>query len=164
MEVYLVRHAHAGPRMFGGRDRYRQLSEEGFRQSDELARFFADVQVRATLSSPATRCSQTIQPTAAAAGLDVTEHEALWEETGLTDVVDLIESTCSMTVQSGVNAGGIVVCSHGNVIPAVVERLGHLGTPIYGRGCERASIWRLRRDGDEWAEARYLTPRNGYEL
>ena len=158
MDVYLIRHAHAGQRTFGSNDKYRPLSEQGHRQAADLAEYFSAVSLSAVYSSPATRCSQTVEPSANAAGLAVVEHDDLWEDAWLDNVMTFIDEACRSSSESG----GIAICSHGNLIPAVVEQLGHRGVPISGRGCERASIWKLQRDRDDWVHAQYLTPRSSY--
>ncbi len=159
MDVFLIRHAHAGSRMFGSHDRYRQLTDEGREQAHELAGFLSSTSLAALYSSPATRCVQTIEPVAEAIGLSVIEHEDLWEDVGLPEVMSVVEEACDR--HDG--HGNVAVCSHGNLIPAIVEHLAHQGIPVSGRGCERASIWKLTRDGDRWTEAKYLTPRSSYQ-
>ncbi len=157
MEVYLIRHAHAGARSAGSHDRYRQLSQDGSYQAAALVDFFGGRPVGSILSSPATRCVQTVKPLAVALGLPVVEESALWEDVGLDEIFGLISSLPSNTEH-----GGIVLCSHGNLIPAVIERLAHRGAAIHGRGCERASIWLIRSVDGQWVEGRYFTPRSGY--
>ncbi|MDH5520336.1 MAG: histidine phosphatase family protein [Acidimicrobiia bacterium] len=157
MEVYLIRHAHSGARTSSSHDRYRQLSDDGSLQAAELVDFFAGRAVGGVHSSPATRCVQTVEPLAAALGLPVIEEPALWEDVGLDDVFDLIDS-----LTSDATAAGVVLCSHGNLIPAVIERLAAAGAEVHGRGCERASIWMIRSTEHRWVEARYFTPRSGY--
>ena len=161
MDVFLIRHAHAGQRTFGLHDRYRPLSDEGRLQADELAAFFSTSSsggLSAIYSSPATRCVQTMEPSAQAAGLEITEQEDLWEDAGLDDAMVAIEQACRVLTDSE----AVAFCSHGNLIPAIVERLGHLGIVINGRGCERASVWRLHRRQGQWERAQYLTPRSAY--
>jgi 8-oxo-dGTP diphosphatase len=159
MDVFLIRHAHAGSRTFGVQDKYRQLSEEGRRQADQLAEYLGSMEFGAAYSSPAVRCAQTLQPAATAAGLTVVEHDGLWEEAGIDQMLAVIDLACQAVGDDNV----VALCSHGNLIPGVIERLAYQGVPVVGRGCERASIWRLRRRRGEWAEARYLTPRSAYE-
>lgn len=139
---------------------YRPLSEQGHQQAQALARFFADNSISSLLSSPATRCVQTIEPLAQDLGLTVAEHDELWEDAGLQEFMTLINHVAAEP-QPG--SGGIVICTHGNLIPSAVEQLGDEGVSIHGRGCERASIWVLRTGEQGWAEARYLSPRSGYE-
>lgn len=157
MEAYLIRHAHAGTRTGGLHDRYRPLSPGGFQQAAALVDFFADRTVGAVLSSPATRCVQTVEPLAAMLGIPVVEESALWEDVGLDDVIGLLTSLTAASTPAGV-----VLCSHGNLIPAVVEHVAATGADIHGRGCERASIWMIHSVDGRWVEARYFTPRSGY--
>ena len=77
MAVYLVRHAHAGARHSEQHDRYRQLSEKGWRRAGVITELLSDVDVDLVLSSPATRCVQTVQGTAEAAPFDRRELDAL---------------------------------------------------------------------------------------
>lgn len=157
MEVYLIRHAHAGARTAGFHDRYRQLSDDGWRQAAALVDFFAGRPLGAIRSSPATRCVQTVEPLAEAVGLPVDEESALWEDVGFDDAFSLVSS-----LKADTENGGIVLCSHGNLIPAVIEELADQGAAIHGRGCERASIWLIRSVDGRWVEGRYYTPRSGY--
>jgi 8-oxo-dGTP diphosphatase len=53
--------------------------------------------------------------------------------------------------------GAVVACSHGDVIPAVVEALAEQGLeildpPVWKKG----STWLLERDGGLFTSARYL--------
>ena len=123
--------------------------------------FFADRRPTRVLASPATRCVQTVEPLARQAGLTVEEEPALWEDVWLDEVLGLLNRVRDdKTPQS--KSSVVVMCSHGNIIPAVVERLARDGAKVFGRGCERASIWRIRLIEGRWAEARYLTPRRNY--
>ena len=54
----------------------------------------------------------------------------------------------------------MVACSHGDVIPALLEQLGGRGVPLTGRGCELGSVWVVERDGRSWTGARYVNPRS----
>lgn len=148
MNVYLIRHAQAGDRGHGPRDMYRPLSDKGGRRAAELAQLLAGAGITRVLSSPATRCTQTVQPLAAALGLEVEEHPVLWEGSDLDDVLALLEEPAD---------GDVVACSHGDIIPELVERLAAGGATVQGRGCEKGSIWVLERDGGTWRSARYLS-------
>jgi len=159
MEVFLIRHAHSGARTSGIRDEYRPLSEEGKQQAESLAGFFSERSVTEVHSSPATRCLQTVAPLAAAANLQVVEQTALWETANLAEVLDLIEGRMEKP-SDGEQA--LVMCSHGNLIPAVIDHLARSGVNVVGRGCERASIWMIRTAEGRWTDARYYTPRLDY--
>jgi len=74
LDVILVRHAMPIPTYAPGwedRDDDRPLSEEGFRQADELALELDAYGLTAVYSSPYPRARQTVEPTAARHGLEV---------------------------------------------------------------------------------------------
>ncbi len=147
MDVYLIRHAHAGSRGPGHHDIYRQLSAKGHGRAGELVDILADAAFGAIYSSPATRCVQTVEPLAASRSIEVVEHHSLWEEGSVDDVFELLEACTT---------AGAVLCSHGNIIPEVIETLGRRDLPVKGRGCEKGSIWVLEHDGKKFRGARYL--------
>ncbi len=150
MAIYLVRHAHAGSRQSGGRDRYRQLSDKGWRRANILVDLFAETKIRAILSSPATRCVQTVEPLAKATGLEIVELDELWEDANTLDVMAVLLANMK---------GNTVVSSHGNLIPIIVEQLGEAGAKIKGRGCEKGSIWQLDSKGKRFVKASYTSKR-----
>lgn len=148
MAIYLVRHAHAGARDNHGRDVYRQLSDKGWRRAKAIVELLSEVDVSAVMSSPATRCVQTVEALAESKGLEVTEHEDLWEDADTNDVMSLIEQHTD---------GNVVICSHGNLIPIIVEQLGERGAKIKGRGCEKGSVWVLDHNGKRFTKATYIS-------
>lgn len=80
MELYLLRHAHAGdPASWDGPDERRPLSDKGERQADRLGRFLADTgcKVDAIISSPKVRAVQTANIVAGRLGLTVREDARL---------------------------------------------------------------------------------------
>lgn len=147
MHAYLIRHAHAGTRQNDRHDIHRPLSEKGRQRADELVSVLADAPLAHLVSSPATRCTQTLGPLAAARDLTIVEHPDLWEEARALDSLGLIE---------GLLDGGVAVCSHGNIIPEILDILDRRGLPISGRGCEKGSVWVLSHDGRHWTGARHL--------
>lgn len=148
MRLYLIRHAHAGNRLVGGRDLYRPLSEQGRKQALAIADLLAGAGVERVLASPASRCVQTVEPLAARLGLDVIEQPDLWEGSPTAHVLALLDQHR--------NHAAVVACSHGDVIPETIEALGRGGTTVTGRGCAKGSVWLLDHDGERWATARYL--------
>jgi 8-oxo-dGTP diphosphatase len=152
MQIYLIRHAHAGQRRSDRRDIYRPLSVDGSRRAEELVELFAGVAVDRLVSSPAVRCVQTLEPLGRARALPVTEHQSLWEGSTTWDAL------AGLATLEGEE---IVACSHGDIIPAVIDELGSQGVPVSGRGCELGSIWVLHRDreGAVWTRARYFSPK-----
>ena len=74
VELYLVRHAHAGdPSRWTGDDSQRPLSAKGRAQADRLARHLTAVGVAidVILSSPKVRARETAEPIADALGLEL---------------------------------------------------------------------------------------------
>jgi len=83
MELYLLRHAHAGdPGAWDGPDDRRPLSDKGERQADRLGRFLAEIgfQADVVVTSPKVRAAQTAQLVAVRLGLPVGEDERLGGE------------------------------------------------------------------------------------
>jgi phosphohistidine phosphatase SixA len=147
--VYLIRHAHAGQRDYDGHDIYRPLSKRGRSEAKRITEALVDVELKMVLSSPATRCVQTVEALAKLNSLDVAEADALWEDALATDMLDVLESLPAK--------GNVAVCSHGNLIPEVIELLANRdGIRVNGRGCEKGSVWELHRKSDSWVSARYL--------
>jgi phosphohistidine phosphatase len=80
MELYLLRHAHAGdPGAWDGPDDRRPLSEKGQKQADRLGRFLAGIgfEADAIVTSPKVRAAQTAKLVAELLGLPVAEDERL---------------------------------------------------------------------------------------
>ncbi|MFL5779564.1 MAG: SixA phosphatase family protein [Chloroflexota bacterium] len=80
MELYLLRHAHAGnPERWSGPDEVRPLSAKGEAQADRLGRFLAGVHFRpdAIASSPKVRARQTADTVARHLALKVQIDERL---------------------------------------------------------------------------------------
>jgi 8-oxo-dGTP diphosphatase len=149
--VLLVRHAVALDRhSWDDDDAARPLRKRGRRQAEKLVTLLADFEVERVLSSPFLRCLETVAPLAAERGLAVEETDALAE--GAThDAVALVRSLAGRTA---------VVCSHGDVIPRVLEHLvvhdgldlGH--DPRWAKG----SVWVVEDDGERATKAFYLEP------
>ena len=152
MQLYMVRHAHAGQRRQDGRDIYRTLSTEGRRRADELVEVFAGRPIDRLLSSPATRCAQTLGPLAADRRLEVEEWRELWEGSDIDDVLRAMERA---------DVESVVACTHGDIIPAMIDSLSGRGMPVSGRGCGLGSIWVLEFNGGHWRSGRYVGSRDG---
>jgi len=108
--ILLIRHAWAGERSeWEGDDRRRPLDERGRRQSEELVELLAPYELARILSSPYDRCVQTVEPLAAARGVEVELNEALAEERQQDDGASLVRSL----------AGDTAVSCHGGLSEAV---------------------------------------------
>ena len=106
----LLRHASAGDRAdWSGDDRLRPLDEKGRRQAAELVAPLSALGVRRVVSSPYVRCVETVEPLASALGLGVEQDDRLAEGAGAAATELLAED-------------GVVACTHGDVIHALVGR------------------------------------------
>ncbi|HVL92221.1 MAG TPA: phosphoglycerate mutase family protein [Acidimicrobiales bacterium] len=147
--LLLVRHAVALRRSeWDGADELRPLSERGFSQAEALVGLLAGYDVTRVLSSPSLRCVQTVTPLAHDRGVAVERAEAL-AEGGTAAAVRLVH---------GIEEGA-VLCSHGDVIPEVLDSLDAGGHLAGVSRCEKGSTWVLvRRPDGTMAGDRYLPP------
>ena len=81
MPLLVIRHARAGDRAeWQGDDRKRPLDKRGRRQAQALVDELAEFPLTRILSSPYDRCVQTVEPLAAARGLQIEVRDELGEE------------------------------------------------------------------------------------
>ncbi|GJM37124.1 MAG: hypothetical protein DHS20C19_04910 [Acidimicrobiales bacterium] len=142
MSLYLVRHAHALDRSgWSVDDLDRPLSDRGRSQAALIATFFADHHVRAVYSSQAIRCVDTVAATADTHTLEVEVRRELTEGARPNDLLELLREEAAVD-------GDVVLCSHGDLIPEVLNRLLRDGMAVLGpRGCEKGSVWELETRG-----------------
>lgn len=152
----LVRHAWAGERGTVPDDRIRPLDQRGRRQADALrAHLDAALTARGLralagdpsrvglLASPLIRCRATLEPMAEELGVGVTTDDRLAElpvpltsRDGWPDAAYLgaraVAALAAATEQLPAD-GAMVLCAHGEVLPALVAALagtGLLSTPV----------------------------------
>lgn len=135
--IYLVRHAKAGERRtWTGDDVDRPLSKKGWRQSEAIADRLGKKGVSALYSSAYLRCVQTLEPLGRRLELKVQTEPRLFEDEPFEPVLELL----------GEVENGAVLCSHGDIIPAVVQALHRRGMEVHTPSdWRKASIWVLRR-------------------
>ena len=110
MTSVLLRHASAGHRLeWEHDDHLRPLDARGRRQSAGLVALLRPLGLRRIISSPYVRCVQTVEPLAAALGLEVELDERLKEGKGDAAAELLRED-------------GVVCCTHGDIVEALVGR------------------------------------------
>jgi broad specificity phosphatase PhoE len=117
--IFLVRHAHAGSRThWDGDDRLRPLSAKGRRQTEQVLALLADQDIGPIYSSPSRRCIETVEPVAQRVGRSV-------------EIVDELDEGNPGAVAERFllahAAENPVACSHGDVIPRVLQRLHAAG-------------------------------------
>jgi broad specificity phosphatase PhoE len=152
MAIYLVRHAKAGDRTLWRQDDWlRPLSRAGRAQARGILDQLSDAQFDRVLSSPYVRCIETVAPIAGARRLAIEPDDALAEGGDLDAVFTIIRKHI---------ATGAVLCSHGDIIPAVLESLAASGIDIGpDPRCPKGCTWVLEADrGGEITHVRYLPP------
>ena len=106
MPLLVIRHARAGERSeWQGDDRKRPLDEKGRRQADALVTELAPFPITRILSSPYDRCVQTVEPLAAARGLEIELRDELGEERQSSEGVALVRSLAGDDVAACVHGG-----------------------------------------------------------
>jgi 8-oxo-dGTP diphosphatase len=153
MTVYLVRHAVARKRSsWAGPDAARPLNRRGERQARELKHALGDRPITRVLSSPTVRCVDTVAPLANHLGLPVDHHPALVEGAATAATVDLIGSSADST-------GDVALCTHGDIIPPVLEALSRQGADLDGSDkTAKGSTWILEVKKGKVVRGRYLDP------
>ncbi|MHB8669844.1 MAG: SixA phosphatase family protein [Acidimicrobiales bacterium] len=156
MTLLLVRHAKAGDRRaWSGPDVLRPLSDSGVRQAkgllEQLLVQLGERGVERILSSPARRCVQTVEPLATAFGVPIEHRAELAEGAEVEPVIRLAHELTDTTA---------VLCSHGDLIPEVLEVLAvrdGLKLPAAHRWA-KGSTWILEPTGGRYRHARYVPP------
>lgn len=155
MPLYLVRHAKAGSRNdFDGDDIDRPLTASGHKQALDLCTRLAAISPSVVVSSPYRRCIETLEPLAVAIDIEVSIDQRL-AEFGSDHVqadgqlFDLLYGVADRTV----------LCSHGDVIPAIINGFAAggmrvVGDPHWGKG----SVWVLERINNRFVEAHAWPP------
>ena len=152
--MFLVRHAHAGSRsQWSGPDSDRPVSAKGRHQAAGIIQLLDGAGVTSVRSSPATRCVETVEPLAAAHGLTVIVDPVLAEGG---DAQACIQALLDPPVE------GLVLCSHGDLIPKIIRRLSADGMRTKDPNLsQKGSIWVVELDGSRAVSARYLPPQLG---
>jgi 8-oxo-dGTP diphosphatase len=154
--LLLVRHADAEPRgRWEGSELLRPLTRQGRAQASGLVHLLGDGHVIGRLaSSPSLRCLETLLPLASVLELDLEVVPALQEGEDPGAAVEL--------ARDGAMAGAaaVVLCTHGDLVPAVLEVLEkedgiNLGSaPRWQKG----STWVLQGHDGRFSSATYLPP------
>jgi phosphohistidine phosphatase SixA len=141
MRLTILRHATAGnKRSWSGPDAQRPLDADGERTAELVAKLLADYRVGRLVSSPTTRCIQTIGPLAELCDLPI----ELWD--GLGPDADPANIVGCFTEPGFADA---VFCTHGEVVSPL------LSTPAFrtlmrdtglsqDRMLTKGAAWRLR--------------------
>jgi 8-oxo-(d)GTP phosphatase len=164
LQLLLVRHASAGSGShWAGPDHLRPLDRKGHRQAEGLAAAWTGAKVARIhhlLSSPYLRCVQTVEPLAGKVGLSVEEEPAL-AEGHETEAIGLTRGLLVSRKGAGSSpAGGMVVlCTHGDIIPAILEEAAADGVDL-GEDTRwaKGSAWLLEGSAGRFTTAHYRPP------
>lgn len=150
-DLHLVRHGAAGNRSeWDAPDHLRPLTDKGFAQARALAAELDGIGITRILTSPYVRCVQTVEALADRLGIEVETTDALAEGADQRQIADLIDAV------TGTNT---VLSSHGDVIPAMLQRLQWMGVEFLSPfECKKGSTWVVGHDGLGFDEAIYLGP------
>lgn len=149
MTLYLVRHGSAGSRNNADpSDGKRHLDDKGLRQAMAVRGHLSVEPIAQVVSSPLPRCVETVAPLAKALGLEVEIDKRLREGTDIAKVWSFIEKLADKNV---------VLCSHGDVIPDVIQRNQTRGMRIGSKeGFAKGSVWALDGwDGTHFAKGNW---------
>ena len=119
MPLLVVRHARAGnPAEWEGDDRLRPLDEKGRRQARGLPALLAAYPLDRLVSSPALRCTQTLEPLATERGLQMETGSELMEGASGEETLGLLREL----------ADRAAVCTHGDVLENLFGEAGKKGS------------------------------------
>lgn len=140
-QLLVVRHAHAVDREgWSGPDPRRPLSARGRADAQRRVAALLDAYAPVTLlSSPSTRCTQTLAPSAERAGATIVTKKGLSEEGYRADATKL-DKHLGRLLEAGEAAA---LCTHGPLLPQLVSRLVERAGAGLDAG-ERRSLLRLR--------------------
>lgn len=149
--LYLLRHATAGERSkWQGHDENRSLTKKGWRQAEAIAADLADAGIERIVSSPYERCVQSVKPLSKLVGAPIETTPLLAEEPDLDATYALVD---------GLIGSNAVICSHGDVIPALINRMMWAGLSLESRFyCSKGSIWVVEVDNGKFTTGRYRPP------
>jgi len=100
-------------------------------------------------SSPYVRCVQTLEPLSKLIGAEIVIDERLEEDRAFEPVLDLLGEVDS----------GAVLCSHGDIIPAVLQALVRRGMEVESDAdWRKATVWVLKRKGDRITKGKVWPP------
>ena len=136
--LYLVRHSKAGERrLWDGDDIDRPLSKKGWKQSQLIGKRLAKLDPPSLVSSPYVRCIQTLEPLGELIGVTVEIDQRLCEDEPFEPVLDLLRELPAHSV----------MCTHGDIIPAVTQALVRRGMKMNAPpDWRKSAVWVLKRN------------------
>lgn len=135
--IIALRHGKAVPAgSWTGPDSTRPLEQVGLEEARSAARAIAPYRPTKLISSTAARCVSTIEPVAALTGLDVKATAAISQdayEDGEADVRRIVAKRIARRETA-------VLCSHGPVLPVIIDEIADAGGGTVGGRLRRAGV------------------------
>ncbi len=158
MKLVLLRHAKAGSRSsFDGNDIDRPITASGRRQAELLCEVEELKDGTYLVSSPYTRCIQTLEPLSNLLSVDIELDRRLVEGS---ESIKMEQWLSDMSERSDT----VIACSHGDVIPHLVELIAaRSGIEWFSLLCAKGSFWCAELDGAVATSLLYVDPGSIYQ-
>jgi 8-oxo-dGTP diphosphatase len=152
--VLLIRHGRAGSRKeWNGDDRLRPLDGKGQAQAVRIGQALPWFAPRRVLSADPLRCVQTVEPLAAAIGVEIETDPVFNEEQHAREP----KRAAARIRELAAGGGAVAVCSQSEVIPDTVTLLaGADGLPLGEVNSRKGSVWVLSFRRSTLVAADYL--------
>nr|GID87984.1 putative hydrolase MutT/NUDIX [Actinoplanes derwentensis] len=122
--IALVRHARAGDRKkWAGRDQLRPIDPVGVRQADRFAALLTPLRPRRLVAATPLRCTQTLEPLAAATGDRSIVSDGAFAEPDSPDLVPDRVAVALARLTELRTRERVVVCSQGKLMPHLLAAL-----------------------------------------
>ncbi len=146
MTLYVIRHALAEDKAgWADDDHLRPLTLDGRRQAATLATWFNGT-IGTIASSTTIRCIATVLPLAHRLGLEPMLRS---------DLLPGREADAADLARLMIDRDASVLCTHGEVIPAMLGLLGVRCENADRATCEKGSVWKLERQPNGVIAGRY---------
>lgn len=146
--IALVRHARAGERKkWAGRDRLRPLDPVGAKQADRLAALLAPLRPRRLVAATPLRCTQTLEPLAAAIGDRAIVNDGAFAEPDGPDRLPARVTAALTRLAELRSRERVVVCSQGKLMPHLLAAL-HAVDDHHAFKTPKGEGWLLTWSGD----------------
>jgi phosphohistidine phosphatase SixA len=153
MALVLLRHAVAEQRGSMEDDVARPLSKKGLKQADKLADKLGDQLPPDTsfFTSPALRCTQTLDPLTTKRGVPYNADDAFAEG----------NEAVALPILATLMTQNVVVCCHGSLMEAALDWLGRLGAKTKKLKLDKAGAWVIDGEGGNVTSTSYIKPPKG---
>jgi 8-oxo-dGTP pyrophosphatase MutT (NUDIX family)/phosphohistidine phosphatase SixA len=122
--IAMVRHARAGERKkWAGRDELRPIDPVGAKQADRIAALLTSLRPRRLVAAPPLRCTQTLEPLAAALGAQPIVNDGAFGEPSAPDGLPARVAAARARLAELRGSERVVVCSQGKLMPYLLASL-----------------------------------------